>query len=80
MKQTAVFLLVLTAGCSTAPVADLLDHCKPGRIGPGPYYGGVCAPHTLPGAAPVPVPPPPAVPLTDSPPPPAGPLGRSPVP
>jgi len=42
MKQIMVMLLVVLAGCSTAPVADLLDRFKPGELPPGPYRGGVC--------------------------------------
>ena len=45
MKRLAAFLLLFSAGCSTAPVADFLDWAKPGRIqGNGPFYGGVAAP------------------------------------
>ena len=51
-----------SVGCSTAPIADLLDHFAPGRLGPAttPPYGGVCAPRavvppvTVPGAVPPP--------------------------
>jgi hypothetical protein len=39
-------LLLLLAGCSTAPVADLLDFFRPGRIAAGKAAprGGVCGP------------------------------------
>ena len=55
MRRLAV-LLLLVAGCSTAPVADLMDYFKPGRIDQGmPPYGGVCQPRQIvppsPGAA-----------------------------
>ncbi|MBV9122042.1 MAG: hypothetical protein JO112_01620 [Planctomycetes bacterium] len=45
MRLVAVLLLFVT-GCSTAPVADLLDFFAPGRLKPGDVapYGGVCAP------------------------------------
>jgi hypothetical protein len=40
-----LFLLLLLSGCSTAPLADTLDWCKPGKIeGVVPTYGGVCSP------------------------------------
>ncbi len=42
MKRTAGLVLVLLAGCSTAPCADLLDAWKPGHVEPGSVYGGVC--------------------------------------
>jgi hypothetical protein len=47
MKRPLVFLIVFVAGCSTAPVADLMDYFSPGRMGPEstPPYGGVSAPH-----------------------------------
>jgi len=61
MKRAVVFLTFLAPGCSTAPVADLLDALKPGRMDPGaPAYGGVGAQGTgpaVPGVeAPVAVP------------------------
>ncbi len=52
MKRVAIlFPLIcgigLLAGCSTAPVADLMDYFSPGRLGSEmtPPYGGVAAPH-----------------------------------
>lgn len=52
MTRVAIsFILVagfsLLTGCSTAPVADLMDYFSPGRMGPEttPPYGGVTAPH-----------------------------------
>src|ERR1051326_4564024 len=53
MKRAAVLGMLLSAGCSTAPVADFLDFCKPGRLGPEQVapYGGVCQPR--PGGLPV---------------------------
>ncbi len=53
MKRMWMFLAaVALAGCSTAPIADLLDFFAPGRppaVGPG-TAGGVCVPQgTLPG-------------------------------
>jgi hypothetical protein len=57
-RSIAALLLLFLAGCSTAPLADVLDLCKPGRIRQegGATYGGVSAP------PPVGVPPPPTVP------------------
>ena len=47
MRRLAVLLLLVT-GCSTAPVADLMDYFKPGRIDQGmPPYGGVCQPRQI---------------------------------
>jgi len=55
--------LVFVAGCSTAPIADLLDRFSPGKLEPAKVapYGGVCGPQqvgvvptgpvSLPGAA-----------------------------
>lgn len=42
----ALLLVVLAAGCSTAPLADMFDFFKPGRMdpNPAPFYGGVCQP------------------------------------
>jgi hypothetical protein len=63
MKRTAALWLVLLTGCSTAPIADLLDFFKPGQIGPeqAPPYGGVCGPRLEGPAATGPVLPPAAV-------------------
>lgn len=46
MKRAAPLLLVLAAGCSTAPLADFLDCLRPGRMPPvaGTAYGGVAPP------------------------------------
>jgi hypothetical protein len=43
MKRIAALLLLLTTGCSTAPLADLLDCLSPGKLpaGGGRYRGGV---------------------------------------
>jgi hypothetical protein len=46
MKRAAI-LLMLAAGCSTAPVADLLDRVKPANpadLVRGPGRGGVSQP------------------------------------
>src|SRR5437016_12318442 len=39
-------LLLFRSGCSTAPVADMLDYFKPGKFeqGKAAPYGGVCGP------------------------------------
>jgi hypothetical protein len=44
-------LVLLLSGCSTAPVADLMDYYHPGRVEPAAYYyGGVGGPaHTVVG-------------------------------
>jgi hypothetical protein len=61
MRRTLALFALFVAGCSTAPVADLLDYFKPGRMGPDktPPYGGVCTspPGCPPAAAPAPPPP-----------------------
>lgn len=46
MKSYWPIGLVLLAGCSTAPVADVLDFCKPGKMYKDQLtpYGGVCIP------------------------------------
>ncbi len=46
MRRTAGIWLLLLSGCSTAPLADLLDFFRPGRIPPGAQAtpGGVCVP------------------------------------
>jgi hypothetical protein len=43
MRRSAV-LLLLMAGCSTAPVADVMDYFSPGRLDKPQVapYGGVC--------------------------------------
>jgi hypothetical protein len=74
MKRAAAFLLIMLAGCSTAPVADLMDWLKPGRLPSGPYHGGVCGPNGSPALAPTPesppvVSPPPFPPTAPAPPP-----------
>lgn len=67
MRRLGVLILMLLTGCSTAPVADLLDLVKPGRLPPGPYRGGVYNQPIVPPAAPAPFPP--AVPVVPAPPP-----------
>src|SRR5262245_43136483 len=88
MKRGAALLLLLVGGCSTAPIADLLDFFKPGSIGPekNAPYGGVCVPQPLAppaGTAPCPVPPPPGPPAAApvaTPPPPPPPVATAPPP
>lgn len=69
MQRMGSLLLLLVAGCSTAPIADILDHVKPGRIRPvAPVVsGGVGMPHPGIGSPVVasPSPPPPLVPTPD---------------
>ena len=77
-----MFLLLVSSGCSTAPLADTLDYCKPGKIEPGlAPYGGVCNPRPggL-GAAPVAPAAPAPGPVLPPPPPPGGGLPTGPTP
>jgi hypothetical protein len=47
MKRLAI-LLVLLSGCSSAPLADVMDYYYPAQMEPGPYYGGVAgSPYTV---------------------------------
>ncbi len=77
MRRLAGLLLVMAAGCSTAPLADALDFAFPPRVPPPgtPTYGGVGVPRPapLPGAI---IPPPalPAQPASPVPPVPQGPF------
>jgi hypothetical protein len=48
MKRTAAFLLLLLAGCTTAPVADFLDFVHPSRVFPQ-APGSLPAPIVVPG-------------------------------
>jgi hypothetical protein len=65
MRRSLLLLAVMAAGCSTAPVADMLDFFKPGKLGPEqtPPYGGVCAPTALPAPVGAPAAPAPALPV-----------------
>jgi hypothetical protein len=61
MKRAASLLLVFLTGCSTAPVADVMDYFWAGQITPDatPPVGGVCIPQGGPptsGPIPIPVP------------------------
>lgn len=94
MRRTAAVLLLLAAvGCSTAPLADLMDFFVPGRPGAadlGQPVGGVCQPKgpppgtTNPGllppasTPPPPLAPPGNLPLPTPPPPPAAPAAPAP--
>jgi hypothetical protein len=40
-----VWVSLILAGCSTAPVANTLDLLFPSRLGSGPARGGVCQPN-----------------------------------
>jgi hypothetical protein len=67
MKRIAAVCLLLT-GCGSAPVADLMDWLRPGRLEPAPgYHGGVGAQTQIAAPLPPEVPPPAegAVPPTD---------------
>jgi hypothetical protein len=86
MRRVVVLILCAACGCSTAPVADLMDHFCPGRLTTnGPFYGGVSAPHGVPPGPPVVVAPPAApvpepAPLPPLPPPPDAAGEPSPLP
>jgi hypothetical protein len=54
MKRLLPLLLVAVCGCSTAPLADLMDFACPPRCAPAGGRGGVCNPPAI-QAAPVPV-------------------------
>jgi hypothetical protein len=58
MRGVALLLLLLAAGCSTAPLADLLDFACPAQMPPpnAPVIGGVAVPQSAPPAAAVPPP------------------------
>ncbi len=61
MRRIAAVCLLLSAGCSSAPVADLMDWWAPGRLPPAPgYHGGVGAQTQV--APPLPEAPPPLPP------------------
>ncbi|HKI35781.1 MAG TPA: hypothetical protein VKA46_28255 [Gemmataceae bacterium] len=73
MKRIAPACLLLLAGCTSAPVADLMDWLSPGRLDPAPgYHGGVGLQQPTPPPPPVPPPAdsplPPPVPQTELPP------------
>jgi hypothetical protein len=58
MKRVIAAGLLMFTGCSTAPLADLLDRTHPGQLEPGggrdPFRGGVAPP-----VEPIPFDPPP---------------------
>jgi hypothetical protein len=76
-----MLLALALAGCSTHPVADLLDYTHPGRLYPNevPPYGGVCGPQGAVLAPGLSCPPPPIVPV-EPPGPPGPPVVPPPVP
>jgi len=63
MRCLAGLLLLLAGGCSTAPLADVLDFACPPRMPPPntPSYGGVAIPQSAPPPAAIIQPPAPAV-------------------
>ena len=64
MKRTVLLISLTLTGCSTAPLAGLLDAVRPGRINPNaPAYGGVGANPTLNGAPTTTLAPAPQVPI-----------------
>lgn len=48
MRTLMAALLLAGAGCSTAPIADLLDYTTPGRSTPDPYRRGENGPQPPP--------------------------------
>jgi hypothetical protein len=50
MRGLAGLCLLVVVGCSTAPLADALDHCFPPRMPPPgtPSFGGVNVPQPAP--------------------------------
>jgi hypothetical protein len=46
MKRICILLALTLSGCSTHPLADVLDNFQPGRFGKNEVqpYGGVCIP------------------------------------
>jgi hypothetical protein len=49
MRRIALACLLLCAGCSSAPVADVMDRFFPGHLEPAPgYHGGVGAQQQIP--------------------------------
>src|SRR5262245_1741240 len=61
MKRSLALVVVLLAGCSTAPFADVMDCFSPGRIRGEkvPPYAGVCPPpigSVTPGTPQIPAP------------------------
>ncbi len=64
MRGLAGLVLLLAVGCSTAPLADVLDFTCPAQMPPpnAPCFGGVGLPPSAPPAAAV-VPPPGSAPI-----------------
>jgi hypothetical protein len=71
MNRGPALLLLLLAGCSTAPIADTMDYLFPGHLAPEKTnpYGGVCLPQGInaPPAATTAPPPPPVLPTAVAP-------------
>jgi hypothetical protein len=72
MRHTWLVLLLGLAGCSTHPVADVMDFFRPGRIYANEVqpYGGICGPQgavLLPGVEACPTVMPPAAPVPPAP-------------
>ena len=76
MRYVAALFLALMMGCSTAPVADVLDFCCPPKPIPNgtPCIGGVGGPQSLGAAPPAAVIQPPTLPTVPVP------TGERPVP
>ncbi len=77
-RHLLILCILPLCGCSTAPLADLMDWVSPGKLEKGPHHGGVAsAPAFNAPALPVPAgspaggvpggPPPGAVPVTPPP-------------
>ena len=63
MRYCWMLLALALAGCSTHPIADIMDFTHPGRMYPNdvPPYGGVCGPQGAVLAPGISCPPPPVV-------------------
>lgn len=43
MNRALAILILFLTGCSSMPMADLMDRLQPGQLPAGPYRGGVCS-------------------------------------
>jgi hypothetical protein len=72
VQAATAVVIMAAAGCSTSPVADFLDFCRPGRFPDKAKdaHGGVCLPQGGPAGGMLGAPPPIAPPIAPG----AGPL------
>lgn len=80
MKTAVAILTLVLVGCSSMPMADLMDRVKPGELPPGPYRGGVCGCPQPAGPAAVTFAPPPEGEIVAAAPAPVGAITATPVP